>query len=103
MSDLRARSRTWLQDQGWLVETVEHFNYFTKRKSDMWGWADLFCLRGKERLAVQVTSRGHRADHIRKIEESESVSWVREAEIGIHLHLWWKADRKWHLTVVDLS
>lgn len=103
MTDLRSKSRQWLKDEGWHVETVEHYNSFTKRKHDLFGFIDLLAIRAGEVLGVQVTSKGHRSDHVRKISEHENVGKVREAGIGIHLHLWDKKDGRWMLTVEDLS
>src|SRR5512139_4260380 len=97
MSDLRARSRLWLIDQGWHVETVERWCSFTKRKHDLFGFIDLLAIRANEVLGVQVTSKSHRADHVRKIAEHENTPKVREAGIGIHLHLWEKRGNRWEL------
>lgn len=69
----------------------------------MWGFVDLLAIRRDEVLGVQVTSKAHRSDHVRKISEHENVGKVREAGIGIHLHLWEKKANRWTLTVEDLS
>ena len=103
MTDLRSKSRLWLGDLGYLVETVERWNSFTRRKADLWGFADLLAIRRGEVLAVQVTSKHNRASHVSKIANSVKVERVREADILIHLHLWEKVGNRWILTVEDLS
>ena len=103
MTDLRSRSRDWLKADGWHVETVERWCSFTKRRRDLFGFIDLLAIRPDEVLGVQVTSKSHRSDHVRKIAEHENTPKVREAGIGIHLHLWEKRGGRWELTVEDLS
>lgn len=103
MTDLRSKSRLWLADLGYLVETVEHWNAFTRRKADLWGFCDLLAISRAEIIAVQVTSKHNRASHVRKIAENLKAERVREADILIHLHLWEKVGNRWVLTVEDLS
>ena len=79
-----------LREEGYHVEVVEQ----NKRagikvwKSDLWGWADLLCLRRGEVLAVQVTSHSNVAARVRKISDSPLLPVVREAGIRIVVHGW---------------
>ena len=54
------RSLAYLREKGYLVEIVEHWNPWVKRRKDLWGWCDLLCVKRDEVLAVQVTSSGDR-------------------------------------------
>jgi hypothetical protein len=98
------RSLAYLREQGYLVEIVEHWNPFARVRKDLWGWCDLLCLRGEEILAVQVTASGV-SSRIKKIQESETVLWVRKANIKIHIHGWRKSSKtgKYVLRIEDIS
>jgi len=85
-----ARSMAHLREAGYHVEVVEQ----NKRagikvwKSDLWGWADLLCLRRGEVLAVQVTSATNVSSRVRKITDSPLLPLVREAGIRVVVHGW---------------
>ena len=98
------RSLAHLREQGYHCEIVEKWNSFTKQRKDLWGWCDLLCLKGEEILAVQVTASGV-SSRIKKIQESETVSWVRKANIMIHIHGWRKSSKtgKYVLRIEDIS
>jgi hypothetical protein len=95
------RSLAHLRDQGYHVEIVEQ----NKRagikvwKQDLWGWADLLCVRRGEVLAVQVTSRSNVSSRVKKITDSPLLPLVREAGIRVLVH-GWDADK---LKEIDLS
>lgn len=39
------RSKTWLQDRGWQVAIVEHWNPHCMIRQDLWGFGDLLACR----------------------------------------------------------
>jgi len=97
------RSLAYLRELGYHVEIVEKWNHFTKQRKDLWGWADLLAIRRDEVLAVQVTASAVAA-RIKKIEASDTLPLVREANIRVEVHGWRKLkDGKYHIRVVDLS
>lgn len=102
----QARSTSVLRIEGWHVEVVEHINRWAglvKRK-DLFGFADLLCIRPNEVLVVQVTSASNHAARRNKIAESDLVGRVRDAGIRIELHSWRKnAQNTWTLKREDLS
>ena len=100
---LTPRSTKLLEDEGYTVARVEHYNAFTRRTADLWQFVDLLAIRRNEVLAVQVTSAANRASRRTKIAESEYVGKVREAGIRIELHTWRKNGRYWEVMVEDLS
>lgn len=79
-----------LKDQGYMVANVEHFNYFTKRKHDLWGCIDILAIGNGETLAVQVTSKSNMSARIRKIEDSDALPEMLRSGWRVIVHGWWK-------------
>ena len=98
------RSLAYLRKLGYHVSIVEHFNHWTKRRNDLWGFADLLAIRPGEVLAVQVTSGSNVSARVKKIAEHENTPLVREAGIRIEVQGWTKKkDGKYQIRVIDLS
>ena len=78
------------EDQGWLVEKVEHWNEWSKTRHDLFGLFDLLCIhRDTGKVAgVQVTTMGGKQPHIRKMKASKNLDVVRKANWLILLHSW---------------
>lgn len=104
-TNLNQITRKRLTDLGYLVENVEKYNTFSRKKNDLWGFIDFLAIRRDEVLAVQVTSKANMSTRRKKITEHENVGKVREA--GIRIELWGfykeKGKREWQLKVEDLS
>jgi carbonic anhydrase len=97
------RSLAYLREQGYHCAIVEHWNSFTRQRKDLWGWCDILAIRRNEVLAVQVTASAVAA-RIKKIQESDTISSVREAGIRVEVHGWRKlSDGKYHLRIEDIS
>ncbi len=97
------RSLATLRELGYLVEVVEKWNSFTRTRKDLWGWADLLAIRRGEVLAVQVTSEGV-ANRVKKVMDSETIAWVREAGVRVEVHGWRKNVKgRYVQRIVDLS
>jgi radical SAM superfamily enzyme YgiQ (UPF0313 family) len=84
------RSVKHLKDCGYVVATVEHYNYFTKRRHDLFGCIDLLAIGNGETLAVQVTSRSNMSSRIKKIEESEALPEMLRSGWRVIVHGWAK-------------
>ena len=98
------RSLEYLREQGYHPEVVEKYNSFTKRKNDLWGFADILAIKRDEVLAVQTTSGANVASRIKKIMESDLLPKVREAGVRIIVHGWTKqANGRYALRVEDIS
>ena len=98
------RSLEHLREQGYHPEVVEKYNSFTKRKNDLWGFADILAIKRDEVLAVQTTSGANVASRIKKIMESDLLPKVREAGVRIIVHGWTKqANGRYALRVEDIS
>lgn len=97
------RSLEYLREQGYFCAIVEKWNSFTKQRQDLWGWCDILAIRKGEVLAVQVTSTGV-AERIKKIQDSPTVAFVRDAGIRIEVHGWRKNVKgRYVLRVEDIS
>ena len=80
-----------LRDRGYLVEMVEHYNYFTHRRKDLWGFIDIIAVKENRILVVQVAGGiGEKNKHLKKIGESEFFPIVKSSGIEIELHIWRK-------------
>jgi hypothetical protein len=97
------RSLKYLRDQGYTVEVVEHYNYFKKRRNDLFGFADLLAIRENEVMLVQVTSGTNVSARCKKIAESEHIDMVRKSGMSVFVHGWRKLKSGWSPKIVDLS
>ena len=72
------RTLAYLREQGYLCAIVEKWNPHVKIRQDLFGFIDILAIKKDETLAVQCTSTGVAA-RVKKIQESEYLSRVREA------------------------
>ena len=80
-----------LRERGYIVEMVEHYNSFTHRRKDLWGFIDILAIKENSVLAVQVAGGiGEKNPHLEKMNESELLPIVKSAGIKIELHIWRK-------------
>ncbi len=87
---LTLRTTKHLRQQGYMVATVETYNYFTKRKHDLFGCIDLLAIGNGETLAIQVTSKSNMSSRIHKIEDSEALPEMLRSGWRVLVHGWWK-------------
>jgi len=103
-----ARAKQWCreaQEQGRILawDWCESFNSFTKRKKDLFGFADLVMVRAGSRpssmmdtppglVAVQVTGGGNGPARVAKIKaEPAAAAWLRA---GAKIQVWDYRQRK---------
>lgn len=103
MSNLNQQTRKRLEADGYLVELMERWCPFSRRKKDGWGFIDFLAIKRDEILAVQVTSKSNMASRRTKIAEHENVNKVREAGIRIELWGFYKEGNRWQVKKEDLS
>ncbi len=104
MTSPTQRSLKYLRDLGYHVEIVEHYNFFAKKRYDLWGFSDLLAIKPNEILAVQTTSGSNVSARVKKINNHENVVKVRQAGIRIHVHGWAKGkNNRYSIRVVDCS
>lgn len=85
------RSLKYLRALGYTAEVTEHWNHYTKRRHDLFGFVDIVALK-KTLVAVQTTSGTNVSKRIAKITADEKVrtkalAWL-EAGGEIHVHGW---------------
>jgi hypothetical protein len=99
------RTLAALRANGWHAEIVERWIPGANIRKDLWGFADIFCLRnGSCPLAVQCTSASNVAARVKKITESPLLPMVRAANIAIEVWGWRKLKASgWQPKIVDLS
>lgn len=87
-----AMSLDYLRKQGYFCWVTEHSPRIPGRgdlkiKRDLFGFADLICLR-EHVLLVQTTSTANISARIKKIQSSEAFEWAKRAGMLIHVHGW---------------
>lgn len=98
------RSLKYLRDAGYTVAIVEYWNHFTKRRHDLFQFADLLAIRENEVLLVQVTSGSNVSARVKKITENQHIAAVRKSGMRVEVQGWVKnKSGKWAVRVVDLS
>lgn len=72
---------------GWIVQVVEHWNAFARRRIDLFGVIDLIALDGNHGpLAIQVTAAGsHSARRNKALGEPRLAAWLRS---GARFEVW---------------
>jgi len=99
------RTLAALRDEGWHAEVVEKWIPGANIRKDLWGFADILCLRaGSVPLVVQCTSASNVSARVKKITESPLLALVRGSNIAIEVRGWSKNKAgKWIQRIVDLS
>ena len=98
------RSLALLRAEGWVVDVVERYNSFTRRRHDLFNIADLFAVRHGEVMLVQTTSGSNVAARVKKIADAEHLPMLRRANVRVVVHGWRKAaNGRWAVRVVDCS
>ena len=79
MSQITGRTRKWLREQGYRVDTVERWIAQLRQRSDLFGIIDLIAIKPGEIVGVQSCGTAY-ADHLKtltKIRRQESIDWLR--------------------------
>jgi len=99
-----ARTLAELRRRGYpLVQVVEHWNAFAKRRIDLFSIIDVLAVKDKEILAVQCTSGTNLPARLKKIRESAALPYLRTAGITVAVHGWrLNAKNRWTLREVSL-
>ena len=97
------RSLSKLRAEGYRCYIVEFHSHGYKH--DLFGFADILCLREDEILVVQTTSRPNILARVHKITESDELPYVRKAGIGIVVHGWGylRRSKSWDCKEIWLS
>lgn len=61
------RSLKKLRSDGWTCAITEHWNPYSKTRSDLFGFCDILCFKDEVTLAVQTTSGDNVSHRLEKI------------------------------------
>ena len=86
-----------------LVEIVEHYNFFSKKRHDCFSILDIIAIKDKDTYGIQVTSYSNVSARIKKITESKALPFLRTSNWTILVEGWHKKNGKWISRIVDLS
>lgn len=96
------RSLEYLRDRYPLVQKVEQWNHYARRRQDLFGIIDIVAV-GDEIVGVQATSASNVSARIQKITDSLALPVLRKAGIRVLVHGWGKRKGRWTLREVDIS
>tara|TARA_R110002167_G_scaffold53377_4_gene153159 strand:+ start:708 stop:1031 length:324 start_codon:yes stop_codon:yes gene_type:complete len=87
-----------------LVEIVEHYNFFSKKRHDCFSILDIIAIKDKDTYGIQVTSYSNISARVKKITESPALPFLRDAGWTILVE-GWKKEKNGRYTskIVDLS
>ena len=86
-----------------LVQKVETWNPFAKRRNDLFRCWDVLAIRDGETIAVQTTSRSNVSSRAKKIAEAESTPHLRRAGWRLEIHGWDKGPEGYRVRIEDVS
>lgn len=97
---LTPRSMRYLREQGHDVDKAEHWLSFGPRgggvRKDLFGFIDIVAMNDDHLVGVQVTSRGHMSDRMKKAMDSPHfLRWCKHAKFVVHG--WDKHKNRWRL------
>lgn len=90
MTSPTKKSLDRLRKDGYLVEITEHWNPHAGVRNDLWGFCDLLAIKGKEIIAIQVTSQSNMQARVDKILKHKNYLPVKNSGIKIMVHGWAK-------------
>ena len=87
-----------------LVAITEHWNSFARIRQDLFGIIDILAIHKGDTIAIQVTSYSNISARVKKITESPSIGFIRDAGLTILVE-GWKKEKNGRYTskIVDLS
>ena len=90
LSSLNQRTITLLEERGYVCDTVESYNAFTRRKKDLFGLFDILAIGKGETIAIQLTSKSNMSTRIKKISESEYLPEILRSKWRVIVLGWYK-------------
>jgi len=92
MPHTNARSKNYLEGQGYKAFIVEKFVTFANKRFDFAGFADILAFRSDKMgvLAVQATTGNHVQDHIQKLGANAHLEAWLHAGNRLIIHVWAK-------------
>ena len=85
------------------IQVVESYNFFSRQRKDLFSAWDVLGVFEGETVAVQTTTKTNLNARIRKIEDSDSLNDLRDANWTLLVHGWYKEGNRWKLKEVNVS
>jgi hypothetical protein len=101
------RSKKLLEDQGFKVAIVEHWNQWAQKRQDLYGLADLVAVKGDRHGTTYVQACGEDCQaHIEKMMENTVLPDILQAGNPVFLWAWRKRGERgkrktWELREVE--
>ena len=96
-------SKQYLIDAGYTVDKVEHYDYFSKRRKDLFSFGDLLAFNENEIIIIQTTSKSNMSARRKKIKSNPiTKQWLNQTR-KIHIHGWYKDKNKWVVKVEEIN
>jgi len=87
-----------------LIAIVEHWNSFARIRQDLFGILDILAIDIKgNTVGIQVTSYSNVSARIKKMENSDAISHLRDANWILLVQGWHKKNNKWVCREVNIS
>jgi hypothetical protein len=103
MASTNQRTIALFKERGYLCDTVESYNAFTKRKKDLFSIFDILAIGNGETIGIQITSKSNMSSRIRKISESEFLPELVRSNWKILVLGWYKKENgRWDCKEVEL-
>ena len=93
------RSKKLLEEMGFTVAIVERWNPWAKVRQDLFGILDLLCIDELGTVGVQVTTLGHKQEHIDKMTAHPNLQRLLKAGWEVRLHSWRKLKDGWKVDI----
>ncbi len=96
-----------LRDEGWIAQKVEYWNYYAKKRIDLWGIIDILAAKpGVGIMGIQVTGTDVQ-DHVRKIQaEPKNIIWRRAGGL-LAIYSWRKLGKhgrkEWACRIINFK
>jgi hypothetical protein len=90
-----------MRDKGYHADVCECYNFFTKRRRDLYGILDIVAIKKGETVGVQTTSKANMAARRNKIRESGALHLLVEAGWKVEIHGWFKKKNRWQVKISD--
>ena len=94
------RSKKYLEEAGFTVAIVERWNPWAKVRQDLFGILDLLAISHLGTLGVQVTTMGHKQEHIDKMMAHPNLQRILDVW-EVKLHSWRKLKDGWKVDIKD--
>ena len=79
------RTLKYLRDHGYTAEKTEHFNFYAKKRQDLFGFIDVLAVKDEHLLALQVSDGAHHAGHTSAI---KALPVARQLVFHMDVEIW---------------